>query len=211
MAKKNCVKCKLSLFEFLPLKRWVILANQIRVPFIYTLSTANYFPFIYLAQILRRRRPIFYYIQKRRPFWDTISVLLEFEIEVSVEFNLNLFYLNWIQWVAAANCYLISACVFNFSVVKDLKKFYLDSLLNRKKRGEIFGEMDSKKKFCSTQFYAFQLKLDTVILLGVFIGKTVKEMQMRPKMRPYFVSYLSNGLHICLDRNLNSQAQKDFI
>ena len=33
--------------------------------------------------------------------------------------------------------------------------------------------MDSKKKFCSTQFYAFQLKLDTVILLGVFIGKTV--------------------------------------
>ena len=71
--------------------------------------------------------------------------------------------------------------------------------------------MDSKKKFCSTQFYAFQLKLDTVILLGVFIGKTVKEMQMRPKMRPYFVSYLSNGLHICLDRNLNSQAQKDFI
>ena len=68
--------------------------------------------------------------------------------------------------------------------------------------------MDSKKKFCSTQFYAFQLKLDTVILLGVFIGKTVKEMQMRPKMRPDFVSYLSNGLHICLDRNLNSQAQK---
>ena len=122
MWQKNCVKCKLSLFKFLPLKRWVILANQIRVPFIYTLSTANYFPFIYLAQILRGRRPIFYYIQKRRPFWDTISVLLEFEIEVSVEFNLNLFYLNWIQWVAAANCYLISACVFNFSVVKRLEK-----------------------------------------------------------------------------------------
>ena len=121
--KKNCVKCKLSLFEILPLKCWVILANQIRVPFIYTLSTANYFPFIYLAQILRGRRPIFYYIQKRRPFWDTISVLLEFEIEVSVEFNLNLFYLNWIQWVVAtANCYLISACVFNFSVVKRLEK-----------------------------------------------------------------------------------------
>ena len=68
VAKKNCVKCKLSLFEILPLKRWVILANQIRVPFIYTLSTANYFPFIYLAQILRRRRPIFYYIQKRKTF-----------------------------------------------------------------------------------------------------------------------------------------------
>ena len=51
-------------------------------------------------------------------------MLLEFEIEVSVEFNLNLFYLNWIQWVVAAtaNCYLISACVFNFSVVKRLEK-----------------------------------------------------------------------------------------
>ena len=59
----------------------------------------------------------YYYIQRRRPFWiqfqATVVLLLEFEIEVSVEFNLNLFYLNWIQWVA---CYLISACVFNFSV-----------------------------------------------------------------------------------------------
>ena len=78
--------------------------------------------------------------KKRRPFWDTISVLLEFEIEVSVEFNLNLFNLNWIQWVAAtANCYLISACVFNFSVVKRLEKILSWQPVKQKKRGGKFS------------------------------------------------------------------------
>ena len=46
--------------------------------------------------------------KKGRPFWDTISVLLEFEVEVSVEFNLYLGILFELDSVGGSNGKLLS-------------------------------------------------------------------------------------------------------